>query len=59
MRYVAVTDRLEGWLEVPDKVNLRRFIWKKQYVVMSMRKILFFNSEPQENAIPILVIDIE
>lgn len=52
---------MEGWLEVPDRVNVRRFIWKKQYVVMAMRKILFFNSEPQEkdNAIPVLVIDIE
>merc|ERR1719384_2010373 len=36
---------LEGWLQTPSKQNIRRHGWKKLYVVVSKRKIIFFNSE--------------
>lgn len=35
----------EGWLHVPNKQNIRRHGWKKQYVVVSSRRIIFYNSE--------------
>ena len=37
--------RLEGWLSIPNKQNIRRHGWRKQYVVVSSRKIIFYNSE--------------
>ena len=53
-------DRLEGWLAVPNKQNIKRYGWKKQYVVVSSKKILFYCSEnSKQNADPILVLDIE
>ena len=51
--------RLEGWLSVPSK-NIKRYGWRKQYVVVSRRKILFYNSENhKQNADPVMVLDIE
>lgn len=51
--------RLEGWLSVPIKHNIRRHGWKKQYVVVSRRKIIFYNSETDKaNADPILILDL-
>ncbi|XP_051861723.1 rho-associated protein kinase 1 isoform X2 [Drosophila albomicans] len=36
----------EGWLSVPNKQNRRRGqSWKRQYVIVSSRKIIFYNSE--------------
>lgn len=53
-------NRLEGWLAVPNKQNIKRYGWKKQYVVVSSKKILFYSSENSKmNADPILVLDIE
>lgn len=53
------TMRLEGWLNVPNKQNIKRHGWKKQYVVVSSKKIIFYNSENDKlNADPILILDL-
>ncbi|KAK9879534.1 hypothetical protein WA026_006605 [Henosepilachna vigintioctopunctata] len=49
----------EGWLSIPFKQNIRRHGWKKQYVVVSSRKIIFYNSESdKQNTDPVIVIDL-
>lgn len=54
-----VSLRLEGWLHVPNKQNIRRHGWKKQYVVVSSKKIIFYNSENEKiNADPVLILDL-
>ncbi|XP_043467266.1 rho-associated protein kinase 1 [Leptopilina heterotoma] len=51
--------RLEGWLNVPNKQNIKRHGWKKQYVVVSSKKIIFYNSESDKiNADPVLILDL-
>ncbi|XP_046399463.1 rho-associated protein kinase 2 isoform X1 [Ischnura elegans] len=51
--------RLEGWLSVPNKQNIRRHGWKKQYVVVSSKKIIFYNSEMDKaNADPAMILDL-
>lgn len=51
---------LEGCLNVPFKQNIRRHGWKKQYVVVSSRKIIFYNSENDKlNTEPALIIDLK
>ena len=55
--FVSTADRLAGWLSIPAR-SKGRFSWKKQFVVVSAKKILFFETD-QENAVPSLVIDIE
>lgn len=53
-------ERLEGWLQIPNRNNFKRFGWRKQYVVVSIKKILFYDSETDiQNARPVLVIDID
>ncbi len=50
---------MEGWLQVPSKQNIRRHGWKKLYVVVSSKKIIFFNSETErQNADPTLILDL-
>ncbi|CAL8142817.1 unnamed protein product [Orchesella dallaii] len=49
--------RLEGWLSLPSKQNIRRHGWRKQYVVVSSRKIIFYNSD-QEKQNPTRVLDL-
>jgi hypothetical protein len=50
---------LEGWLFVPSKQNIRRHGWRKQYVVVSSKKIFFYNSESdKQNADPVLILDL-
>ncbi|XP_064626393.1 rho-associated protein kinase 2-like isoform X3 [Lineus longissimus] len=57
---VPESARLEGWLSVPKNRNIKRYGWTKQYVVVSMKKILFYNSESdKQNADPVLVLDID
>ena len=52
--------RLEGWLATPNKQNIKRHGWKKQYVVVSSKKVLFYESESsRQNSDPVLVLDIE
>jgi oligoribonuclease NrnB/cAMP/cGMP phosphodiesterase (DHH superfamily) len=51
--------RLEGWLSIPNKQNIRRHGWRKQYVVVSSRKIIFYNSEVDKaKADPALILDL-
>ncbi|XP_041484434.1 rho-associated protein kinase 2-like isoform X3 [Lytechinus variegatus] len=51
--------RLEGWLSLPGK-NLRRHGWKKHFVEVSSKKILFYESEEQkEKKKPYLVLAID
>lgn len=50
---------MEGWLQVPSKQNIRRHGWKKLYVIVSSKKIIFFNSETErQNADPTLILDL-
>ncbi|VVC88965.1 unnamed protein product [Leptidea sinapis] len=51
---------LEGWLSVPFKQNIRRHGWKKQYVVVSSKKIIFYNTEndKQNTTDPIMILDL-
>ncbi|XP_067887828.1 rho-associated protein kinase 1 isoform X1 [Heterodontus francisci] len=52
--------RMEGWLSVPNRGNIKRYGWKKQYVVVSSRKILFYNDElNKEQSNPSMVLDID
>uniref|UniRef100_A0A4W6F5A5 non-specific serine/threonine protein kinase n=1 Tax=Lates calcarifer TaxID=8187 RepID=A0A4W6F5A5_LATCA len=51
--------RLEGWISLPTK-NTKRFGWDKKYVVVSSKKILFYNSEQdREQANPFMTLDID
>uniref|UniRef100_A0A665W5N4 non-specific serine/threonine protein kinase n=1 Tax=Echeneis naucrates TaxID=173247 RepID=A0A665W5N4_ECHNA len=51
--------RLEGWISLPTK-NTKRFGWDKKYVVVSSKKILFYNSElDREQANPFMTLDID
>uniref|UniRef100_A0A4W3JK40 Rho-associated protein kinase 1 n=1 Tax=Callorhinchus milii TaxID=7868 RepID=A0A4W3JK40_CALMI len=52
--------RMEGWLSIPTRTNIKRYGWKKQYVVVSSRKILFYNDEmDKEQSNPSMVLDID
>uniref|UniRef100_A0A8B9SKP9 Rho-associated protein kinase 1 n=1 Tax=Anas platyrhynchos TaxID=8839 RepID=A0A8B9SKP9_ANAPL len=51
---------LEGWLSIPNKGNIKRYGWKKQYVVVSSKKILFYNDEKdKDQSNPSMVLDID
>ncbi|XP_076612596.1 rho-associated protein kinase 2-like [Chaetodon auriga] len=51
--------RLEGWISLPTK-NSKRFGWDKKYIVVSSKKILFYNSEvDREQANPFMTLDID
>ncbi|TRY99828.1 hypothetical protein DNTS_014886, partial [Danionella cerebrum] len=50
---------LEGWLSVPLK-NTKRFGWDRKYVVVSSKKILFYDSEQdREQSNPFMILDID
>ncbi|XP_037644181.1 rho-associated protein kinase 1-like [Sebastes umbrosus] len=52
--------RLEGWLSITNRANIKRYGWKKQYVVVSSKKILFYNDEQdKEQSNPSMVLDID
>uniref|UniRef100_A0A452IRR6 Rho-associated protein kinase 1 n=1 Tax=Gopherus agassizii TaxID=38772 RepID=A0A452IRR6_9SAUR len=52
--------RIEGWLSIPNKGNIKRHGWKKQYVVVSSKKILFYNDEKDKDlSNPSMVLDID
>uniref|UniRef100_A0A8C2XKH4 non-specific serine/threonine protein kinase n=1 Tax=Cyclopterus lumpus TaxID=8103 RepID=A0A8C2XKH4_CYCLU len=52
--------RLEGWLSLPVRNNTKKFGWEKKYVVVSSKKILFYNNElDKEHSIPYMVLDID
>ncbi|XP_028460657.1 rho-associated protein kinase 2 isoform X4 [Perca flavescens] len=51
--------RLEGWISLPTK-NTKRFGWDKKFIVVSSKKILFYNSElDREQANPFMTLDID
>uniref|UniRef100_A0A674NAZ6 non-specific serine/threonine protein kinase n=1 Tax=Takifugu rubripes TaxID=31033 RepID=A0A674NAZ6_TAKRU len=51
--------RLEGWISLPTK-NTKRFGWDKKYLVVSSKKILFYNSElDREQGNPFMTLDID
>ncbi|XP_061563390.1 rho-associated protein kinase 2-like isoform X2 [Cololabis saira] len=51
--------RLAGWISLPTK-NTKRFGWDRKYVVVSSKKILFYNSElDREQANPFMTLDID
>jgi len=50
--------RLEGWVYLPSKQNIRRHGWKKQYVVVSSRKIIFYSSDTEKQN-PTRVLDLK
>ncbi|XP_052256843.1 rho-associated protein kinase 2-like [Dreissena polymorpha] len=53
-------NHMEGWLSVPNKQNIKKYGWRKQYVVVSSRKVLFYSSEAdKQKSAPMLVLDIE
>lgn len=52
--------RLEGWLSLPVRNNTKRFGWERKYVVVSSKKILFYNNEQdKEHSNPYMVLDID
>uniref|UniRef100_A0A4W4FBX2 Rho-associated protein kinase 1 n=1 Tax=Electrophorus electricus TaxID=8005 RepID=A0A4W4FBX2_ELEEL len=56
----SADSRLEGWLSIPNRANIKRYGWKKQYVVVSSKKILFYNDEQdKEQSNPSVVLDID
>uniref|UniRef100_H3B2B3 Rho-associated protein kinase 1 n=1 Tax=Latimeria chalumnae TaxID=7897 RepID=H3B2B3_LATCH len=58
--YSFSQSRIEGWLSVPNRANIKRYGWKKQYVVVSSKKILFYNHEQdKEQSNPSMVLDID
>ncbi|XP_062268027.1 rho-associated protein kinase 2-like isoform X4 [Platichthys flesus] len=57
--YPATDSRLEGWISLPTK-NTKRFGWDKKFVVVSSKKILFYNSEQdRELANPFMTLEID
>ncbi|MBN3280182.1 ROCK2 kinase, partial [Polyodon spathula] len=55
----STESRLEGWLSLPFRNNTKKFAWEKKYVVVSSKKILFYNSEQdKELSNPYMVLDI-
>lgn len=51
---------MEGWLATPNRQNIKKYGWRKQYVVVSSKKVLFYNTEQdKQNADPIMVLDID
>uniref|UniRef100_A0A8C5EXH8 non-specific serine/threonine protein kinase n=1 Tax=Gouania willdenowi TaxID=441366 RepID=A0A8C5EXH8_GOUWI len=57
--YPGTNSRLEGWISLPSK-NTKRFGWDKKYVVVSSKKILFYNSElDREQANPFMTLEID
>ncbi|XP_029640242.1 rho-associated protein kinase 2 isoform X1 [Octopus sinensis] len=57
----GLTDNvMEGRLAIPHKPNTKKLIWKKQFVVASSRKILFYNTpNDKQNSDPVMVLDID
>ncbi|KFP66836.1 Rho-associated protein kinase 2, partial [Cariama cristata] len=51
---------LEGWLSLPVRNNTKKFGWVKKYVIVSSKKILFYDSEQdKEQSNPYMVLDID
>lgn len=54
-------DRLESWLSIPNKRNIKKHGWKKLYVVLKKGKLFFYNSlrDMKESQEPYMTIDLE
>jgi len=53
-------DRLENWLSIPNKRNIKKHGWKKLYVVLRKRHLYFYNSlRDKESQEPYMTIDLE
>jgi hypothetical protein len=54
-------DRLESWLSIPNKRNIKKHGWKKLYVVLKKGKLYFYNSlrDMKESQEPYMTIDLE
>ena len=53
-------DRLESWLSIPNKRNIRRHGWKKFFVVLRKGKLYFYNSlRDKESHEAVITIDLE
>ncbi|XP_044537387.1 rho-associated protein kinase 1-like [Gracilinanus agilis] len=51
---------MEGWLSVSNRGNVTLYSWKKQYVVVGSKKILFYNDEQdKKQSNPSMVLDID
>lgn len=50
----------EGWVSIPNKQNIKRYGWKRQYLVVSSRKIFFYNSDAdhKSSATPSIILEI-
>ncbi|XP_039385746.1 rho-associated protein kinase 2 isoform X2 [Mauremys reevesii] len=56
----STESRLEGWLSLPVRNNTKKFGWVKKYVIVSSKKILFYDSEQdKEHSNPYMVLDID
>ncbi|NXT11604.1 ROCK2 kinase, partial [Prunella fulvescens] len=56
----STESRLEGWLSMPVRNNTKKFGWVKKYVIVSSKKILFYDSEQdKEQSNPHMVLDID
>lgn len=55
------SDRLENWLSIPNKRNIKKHGWKKLYVVLRKGKLFFYNSlrDNKESQEPYMTIDLE
>lgn len=50
----------EGWVSIPNKQNIKRYGWKRQYLVVSSRKIFFYNSDAdhKSSSTPSIILEI-
>lgn len=50
----------EGWVSIPNKQNIKRYGWKRQYLVVSNRKIFFYNTDAdhKSSSTPAIILEI-
>ncbi|RDD46226.1 Rho-associated protein kinase 2, partial [Trichoplax sp. H2] len=57
---ITHAERLEGWLAIPNRKNIKKYGWKKQYVVLSLKKIFFYASDMDKaNSNPAMILDVD
>lgn len=54
-------ERIESWLSIPNKRNIKKHGWKKLYVVLKKSKLFFYNSlrDMKDSQEPYMTIDLE
>lgn len=57
---VSVHRAKEGWVSIPNKQNIKRYGWKRQYLVVSDRKIFFYNTDAdhKNGSTPSIILEI-